>query len=102
MTKIRLPTNDPTDVNSCGLSRNNIFDSVKDSLTRLQTNYIDLLFIDGWDSTVSTFDLVRHLDDLVKSERVRYIGCCDMKAWQIQKLIDYSKYVLILIQFFFL
>jgi aryl-alcohol dehydrogenase-like predicted oxidoreductase len=58
----------------------------------MQTEYIDLLLINGWDSTVSTFDLVRHLDDLIRDDKVRYFGCCDVKAWQLQKLIDYSKY----------
>jgi aryl-alcohol dehydrogenase-like predicted oxidoreductase len=97
MTKIRMPTNDSSDVNSCGLSRNNIIDSVEECLNRLQTDHIDLLQINGWDTSVSTFDLVKDLDDLVRSGKVRYIGCCDLKAWQLQKLIDYSKYFLFFI-----
>ncbi len=90
-TKVRMPTNDTTDPNSCGLSRHNLINSVNESLKRLQCDYIDLLQIDGWDTSVSTFDLVRHLDDLVRSDKVRYIGCCDLKGWQLQKLIDYAK-----------
>ena len=86
-----MPTNDFTAVNSTGLSRNNLFNSVSNSLKRLKTEYIDLLLINGWDSSVSTFDLLRHLDDLVRRDKVRYIGGCDLKAWQLQKLIDYSK-----------
>lgn len=90
-TKVRLPTNDSTAVNSIGLSRNNLFDSISRSLKRLQTEYIDLLLINGWDTAVSTFDLIRHLDDLVRRDKVRYFGGCDLKAWEMQKLIDYSK-----------
>lgn len=90
ITKIRLPT-DIHNINSGGLSRGNIFNAVCQSLKRLQTDYVDLLLLDGWDSTVNIRETVRDLDDLVKSERIRYFGVCDFKGWQLQKLIDCSK-----------
>lgn len=90
ITKIRMPT-DPQNINSGGLSLNNIINSVETCLKRLNTNYIDLLQINGWDPTVSVFETVKNLENLIHRGLVRYIGVCDLKGWQIQKLIDYSR-----------
>jgi aryl-alcohol dehydrogenase-like predicted oxidoreductase len=90
ITKCRLPV-DPANINSGGLSRNNIFDSVLHSLRRLKTSYIDLFLLDGWDDTVNVYETVRHMDDLVKSGKVRYFGVSDLKGWQLQKFLDVSR-----------
>lgn len=90
ITKVRMPI-DPDNINSGGLSRAHINDSVKESLKRLRTSYIDMLMLNGWDPTVSVHDLVRHLDELVRHGLVRYIGVCDLKGWQLQKFIDVAK-----------
>lgn len=85
---------DPDNINSGGLSRSHIIDSVKCSLKRLKTNYIDMLMLNGWDPTVSIHETVRNLDELVRNGFVRYIGVCDFKGWQLQKFIDSSRYIL--------
>lgn len=85
-----MPT-DPDNVNSGGLSRNHIFNSVNSSLKRLQTSYIDMLILNGFDPTVNLYETVRHLDDLIEHDKIRYIGVCDFKGWQLQKFIDASK-----------
>jgi aryl-alcohol dehydrogenase-like predicted oxidoreductase len=85
-----MPT-DPTNLNSAGLSRHNIIFAVQQSLERLQTDYIDLLQLDGWDANVSVTDTVRHLNDLIRSQKVNYFGVCDFKGWQFQKFIDTCK-----------
>lgn len=90
ITKVRMPV-DPDNINSGGLSRANLIDSVKESLKRLRTDYIDMLMLNGWDPTVSIHETVRDLDDLVRNGFVRYIGVCDFKGWQLQKFIDASK-----------
>lgn len=90
MTKVRMPT-DPENVNSVGLSRSHIFNSVNCSLKRLQTNYIDMLVLNGFDPTVNLYETVRHLDDLVEHDKIRYIGVSDFKGWQLQRFIDASK-----------
>lgn len=93
VTKVRMPV-DPGNINSGGLSRANIIDSVKQSLKRLRTDYIDMLMLNGWDPTVSINETVRHLDELVKHGFVRYIGVCDFKGWQLQKFVDASRFYL--------
>jgi aryl-alcohol dehydrogenase-like predicted oxidoreductase len=90
ISKICLPT-DPTNVNSIGLSRSNVINSVENILRRLQTNYIDLLQIDGWDYTVHVNEIIRVYDELLMSGKVRNFGVCDFKAWQLQNIIDKSK-----------
>lgn len=87
ISKIRLPT-DPTNVNAIGLSRTNVINSVENILRRLQTNYIDLLQIDGWDYSVHVKEIVRVLDELLMSGKVRNMGLCDFKGWQLQKMLD--------------
>lgn len=90
ITKARMPT-DEEDVNSGGLSRNHLINSIKHSLKRLQTDYIDLFILNGYDPTVNLFETVRDLNDLIVQDLIRYIGVCDFKGWQLQKFIDASK-----------
>jgi aryl-alcohol dehydrogenase-like predicted oxidoreductase len=92
ITKCRMP-NDISNINSIGLSRSHLIDSVNQSLKRLQTDHIDMLVLNGWDQSVSFHETVRHLDELVRHNKIRYIGVCDLKAWQLQKLIDTTKLV---------
>lgn len=94
ITKIGLPT-DPNTKNVCsiGLSRANVISSIERSLKNLQTNYIDFLQVDGWDHTVHIKTIIRVLDEMVMSGKVRNIGVCDFKGWQLQRMIDTSKYL---------
>lgn len=90
VTKVRMPV-DPDNINSGGLSRANIMDSIRQSLKRLRTDYVDMLMLNGWDPTVSVHETVRHLDELVRLGWVRYIGVCDFKGWQLQKFMDAAR-----------
>jgi hypothetical protein len=60
--------------NHCGASRVNIRREVEASLRRLQTDYIDLYQVHGWDINTPLEETVRTLDDLVRQGKVRYIG----------------------------
>jgi aryl-alcohol dehydrogenase-like predicted oxidoreductase len=71
--------------NETGLSRGHIMQAVEDSLTRLGTDYIDLYQIHGFDAVTPIEETLRALDDLVRSGKVRYIGCSNQAAWQLMK-----------------
>lgn len=71
--------------NHAGLSRVHIMESVEGSLRRLGTDHIDLLQLHVWDPLASLEDVMRSLDDLVRSGKVRYLGCSNFFAWQIMK-----------------
>ncbi len=81
-TKVRLPMSD-TNFNRSGATRVNIMRGVESSLKRLQTDYIDLYQIHGWDSTTPLEETVRTLDDLVRQGKVRHIGLSNYMAWQV-------------------
>ena len=72
-------------VNQTGLSRVHIMHQVDESLRRLGTDYIDLYQIHGFDILTPLEETLRALDDLVHSGKVRYIGCSNLKAWQLMK-----------------
>ena len=65
-----------------GLSRAAIFNSVNDSLARLQTDYIDLYQIHRFDPNVPIEETMEALHDLVRSGKVRYIGASSMWTYQ--------------------
>lgn len=88
-TKVRLPMSD--NINRCGATRKNIMQGVESSLKRLQTDYIDLYQIHGWDSSTPMEETVRTMDDLVRQGKVRYIGFSNYLAWQAAASIEMQK-----------
>ncbi|QHV98830.1 aldo/keto reductase [Spirosoma endbachense] len=71
--------------NQVGLGRLQIIQQLDDSLKRLQTDYVDLYQIHGFDSSTPLEETMRGLEDVVRSGKVRYIGCSNLAAWQIMK-----------------
>ena len=69
--------------NGEGASRKHILEACEASLRRLGTDYIDLYQIHGWDGSTPIEETMRALDDLVRSGKVRYIGCSNFSALQI-------------------
>jgi aryl-alcohol dehydrogenase-like predicted oxidoreductase len=60
--------------------------SIETSLKRLQTDYIDLLYLHHWDSTTSVEEVLHAMDDLVRSGKVLYVGISNTPAWQISRM----------------
>ena len=75
------------DVNNVGLSRQHIFAAVEHSLRRLNTDYIDLYQVHGWDLLTPIEETLRALDDLVRQGKVRYIGCSNWSARHLMKAL---------------
>ena len=69
------------DPNGGGSSRKGIMRSCEESLRRLRTEYIDLYWIHFWDRSTPIAETMRALDDLVRANKVRYIGLSDHPAW---------------------
>ena len=73
--------------NDAGLSRYHIMREVERSLKRLNTDHIDIYLIHAYDEGTPQEETVRAMDDLVRSGKVRYIGCCNHQAWQACKAL---------------
>ena len=76
--------------NERGLSRKHIFDSIDNSLRRLETDYVDLYQIHRWDAETPIEETLEALNDLVRMGKVRYIGGSSMYAWQFAKALHTS------------
>lgn len=66
-----------------GLSRRWIMQAAEDSLRRLNTDYIDLYYAHRPDPSTPIDETLRAMDDLVRSGKVRYIGCSNYRSWEI-------------------
>ncbi len=66
-----------------GASRRYIMSAVEASLTRLNTDRIDLYYQHIEDPRTPIEETLRALDDLVRHGKVRYIGCSTLSAWQV-------------------
>jgi aryl-alcohol dehydrogenase-like predicted oxidoreductase len=80
-----MSKNDDGMVNQVGLSRKHIFDAVDASVKRLGT-YIDVLQIHRLDRDTPKKEIMKALNDVVESGKVRYIGASSMAAWEFQML----------------
>jgi aryl-alcohol dehydrogenase-like predicted oxidoreductase len=76
----------PDDPNAAGNGRKSLVRAVEDSLKRLGTDYIDLLFLHVWDDTTPADEILRGFDDLVRQGKLLYIGISDTPAWQVARL----------------
>ena len=103
-TKVRSPMSDAAatgagDVNNVGLSRQHIFAAIEQNLRRLNTDYIDLYQVHGWDVLTPIEETLRALDDLVRQGKVRYVGCSNwsvrhfMKALMLADAHDWARFV---------
>jgi aryl-alcohol dehydrogenase-like predicted oxidoreductase len=75
----------PTDPNFGGNQRKNMRRSVEGSLRRLNTDYIDLLWLHMWDGMTPVEEVMRALDDLVRDGKVLYVGISDTPAWVVSQ-----------------
>lgn len=73
------------DPNYAGNHRKNMIRSVNESLKRLHTDYIDVFWVHMWEFTTPIDEVMRGLDDLVRSGKVHYVGISDTPAWVISR-----------------
>lgn len=76
----------PGDPNASGNHRKNMIQSVEDSLQRLETDHIDLLYLHVWDSRTPVEEILRAFDDLVRAGKIVYVGLSDTPAWQASRM----------------
>lgn len=76
----------PGDPNSSGNHRKNMVQTVEQSLRRLKTDFIDLLYLHAWDYTTPVEEILRAMDDLVRAGKVLYVGISDTPAWQVSRM----------------
>lgn len=76
----------PGDPNGGGNHRKGMVRGVEASLKRLNTDYIDLLYLHIWDGTTPVDEVMRGFDDLVRAGKIVYAGISDTPAWQVARL----------------
>lgn len=84
-TKYTLPLRQG-DPNSGGNHRKSLVRSVESSLQRMQTDYIDLLYLHAWDFTTPVEEILRAMDDVVRAGKVLYVAISDAPAWQVARM----------------
>jgi aryl-alcohol dehydrogenase-like predicted oxidoreductase len=77
--------------NRHGLSSYNIIRACENSLKSFQTDYIDLLFLHRMEPDIPIDETLSALDTLIRSGKVRYIGCSTFPSWAIMESIMISK-----------
>jgi len=83
-TKYTLKDN-ITNPNAAGNNRKNMMRSVEESLKRLKTDFIDLLYLHIWDDITPVDEVLRGIDDLIKQGKVNYAAISDTPAWVVAK-----------------
>jgi aryl-alcohol dehydrogenase-like predicted oxidoreductase len=76
------------DVNARGSSRRHVTRAVEESLKRLQTDRVEVLFLHQFDKRTPIEESMRALEDLVRAGKVLYPAVSNWSAWQTQRAID--------------
>ena len=79
-TKVRNPKGPLP--NQYGLGRKHILQNVEESLTKLRTDYIDLLYLHHPDPETPIEETIETMTQLVRSGKIRYYGVSNYSAWQ--------------------
>jgi aryl-alcohol dehydrogenase-like predicted oxidoreductase len=77
--------------NDLGNSRHHLIRACEASLRRLNTDYIDLYQMHGFDAIAPVEETLSALDTLVRSGKVRYVGCSNFSGWHVMKSIAVSE-----------
>lgn len=77
--------------NGLGNSRHHLISACEASLRRLRTDYIDLYQMHGFDALTPVEETLSALDTLVRSGKVRYIGCSNFSGWHLMKSLAVSE-----------
>jgi aryl-alcohol dehydrogenase-like predicted oxidoreductase len=88
-TKATFPMSDAP--NDFGSSRLHLIKSVEASLRRLQTDYIDIYHMHGFDGNTPVEETLRTLDTLVQAGKIRYIACSNFSGWHLMKSLSVSE-----------
>jgi aryl-alcohol dehydrogenase-like predicted oxidoreductase len=88
-TKARFPMGPGP--NDAGLSAHHLIEACDASLRRLRTDHIDLYQVHEWDGQTPLEETLAALDQLVKSGKVRYIGCSNFAGWQMMKALGVAR-----------
>ena len=78
-------------MNDLGNSRHHLIAACEASLRRLGTDYIDLYQMHGFDALSPVEETLNALDTLVRSGKVRYIGCSNFSGWHLMKSLSVSE-----------
>ncbi|KAI0594385.1 aldo/keto reductase [Biscogniauxia sp. FL1348] len=90
-TNFRAGHNDEITINFQGNGTKSLHTSVNSSLKKLQTDYIDLLYIHWWDFSTSIPEVMQSLNQLVLAGKVLYLGVSDTPAWVVSKANEYAR-----------
>lgn len=103
-TKYSLKDN-TTNPNASGNNRKNMMRSVEHSLKRLQTDFIDVLYLHIWDDLTPIDEVLRGIDDLIRQGKVNYAAISDTPAWIVSKgntlaeLMGWSQFIALQIEY---
>jgi aryl-alcohol dehydrogenase-like predicted oxidoreductase len=91
--------------NASGNNRKNMMRSVEASLKRLQTDYIDVLYLHIWDWITPMDEVLRGLDDLISQGKIHYAAISDTPAWMVAKgntmaeLMGWSQFIALQVEY---
>ncbi|MBV9290237.1 MAG: aldo/keto reductase [Hyphomicrobiales bacterium] len=88
-TKARYPMGEGP--NDRGLSRWHLIPECEASLRRLRTDAIDLYQVHQWDGLTPLEETMEALDNLVRSGKVRYVGCSNFSGWHVMKAMEVAR-----------
>jgi aryl-alcohol dehydrogenase-like predicted oxidoreductase len=88
-TKARMKMGDGA--NDAGLSRHHLIGACEASLRRLGVDHIDLYQLHEWDGVTPVEETLEALDYLVRSGKVRYVGCSNFAGWQLAKSLGVAE-----------
>jgi aryl-alcohol dehydrogenase-like predicted oxidoreductase len=103
-TKYTLKDNQ-TNPNASGNNRKNMMRSVEESLKRLKTDFIDVLYLHIWDDLTPIDEVLRGLDDLIRQGKVNYAAISDTPAWMVAKgntlaeLMGWSQFIALQVEY---
>jgi len=103
-TKYTLKDN-TTNPNASGNNRKNMMRSVEQSLKRLKTDFLDILYLHIWDDITPIDEVLRAMDDLIRQGKINYAAISDTPAWVVAKgntlaeLMGWSQFVALQVEY---